>query len=271
MSGPVRLWFQKHTVAGRMPLLDEAYERHFEAVADGDTDIHVATLPAEAYESSLPEGVVRYGAAEVFFSWHFAAQAVVAEQAGYDAYVIGTSQDPGLLEARSVATVPVLGYGETAFFTCASMGLKFGVVGFIPELAEPITENVERYGLGKWLAGFEYPEAAADMVRDALSGRPAAFLAAYEEACERMVRRGAQIIVPGEGLPNEILVAAGIRHVAGVPFLDADGLVVKAAEQAVRLRRLGVVPTPELGYRHRPLPAAERSRLFSVFAPRSCQ
>lgn len=269
MSGRIRLWFQKHTVAGRMPLLDEAYERHIAAVVSPGTEVHIETLPATTYESSLPEGFVRYGAAEVFFAWHFTAQALVAEEAGYDAYLIGTSQDPGLLEARTVATIPVLGYGETAFFTCASMGLRFGVVGFIPELAEPIAENVERYGLGKWLAGFEHLEAGADMVRDALSGRPERFLDAYEKACERMVRRGAQIIVPGEGLPNEILVAAGIRHVAAVPFLDADGLLLKAAEQAVTLRRLGVVPAPDHGYRNRPLPPAERSRLFSLFAPAS--
>lgn len=270
MSTPIRLWFQKHTVQGRMPLLDEAYSRHIDDVVTAGTEVHIASLPDQTYESSLPEALVRYGAAEAFFSWHFSAQAVVADNAGYDAYLIGTSQDPGLPEARAVADIPVLGYGETAFFTCASMGLRFGVVGFIPELQEPLMENIERYGLGKWLAGFEYLDAGAEMVQDALSGHPQEFVAAYERRCEQMVRKGAQIIVPGEGLPNEILVAQRVRHVAGVPFLDADGLLLKAAEHAVTLRRLAVTPTPTKGYRHRGLPAQERARLFDLFAPRSC-
>lgn len=70
-----------------------------------------------------------------------------AERAGFDAYVIGTSQDPGLWEARALASIPVLGYGETAFHFAAMTGRRFAVVGFIPELAEPIAENLRRYGL----------------------------------------------------------------------------------------------------------------------------
>lgn len=268
MSG-IRIRFQKHTVQGRMPLLDAAYARHVDQVASAGAEVQFASLPAATYHSSLPERFVRYGAAEAMFSWHFAAQAVVAEQDGCDAFIIGTSQDPGLPEARALAGIPVLGYGETSFFTCASIGLRFGVVGFIPELEEPLTENIDRYGLKKWLAGFEYLEAGAAAVEDALSGQPEQFLAHFERRCQEMVRRGARIIVPGEGLPNEILFAHGVREIAGVPVLDPDGLLIRSAEHLVALRRLGVVPAAQEGYRFRTLPPAERSRLFELFAPRS--
>lgn len=262
----MRLWFQKHSVSGRLPLLDDSYRRHVRAVAGAGTRVHFASLPPRTYESALPAQLVRFGSAEAMFSWHFARQAVVAERKGYDAYLIGTSQDPGLQEARALTDVPVLAYGETAFFTCASMGLPFGVVGFIPELAEPIAENVDRYGLGKWCRGFEYLDGGRELVEAGLSGRPAAFLRGFEQSCEAMVRRGARIIVPGEGLPNEILFTAGVHTVAGVPVLDADGLLIKAAEHVVALRRLAVVPTPREGYRFRALPSAEFDRLFDLFA-----
>lgn len=266
MGVATRVWFQKHSVEGRMPLLDASYRAHVAAVAEPGTEVRFESLPAATYESSLPAQLVRFGAAEAMFSWHFARQAVVAERGGYDVYVIGTSQDPGLQEARALVDVPVLAYGETAFFTCASAGLHFGVVGFIPELEEPIAENVDRYGLSKWYRGAEYLEGGRDLVEEGLSGEPARFLRAYELACERMVARGARVIVPGEGLPNEILFTAGIDTLAGVPVLDVDGLLVKAAEHAGALRRLGILAAPHEGYRFRPLPVDERDRLFDLFA-----
>ena len=267
MTDAVRIWFQKHTVEGRLPLLDDGYRRHVAAVAAEGTEVRFESLPPATYESPLPEGFVRYGSAEAMFSWFFAAQAHTAERAGYDAYVIGTSQDPGLPEARALASIPVLGYGETAFFTCASLGMRFGVVGFIPELAEPISENIHRYGLERWFAGFEYLEDAAGIVEEALSGNPDTFLDLFAARCTAMARRGAHIVVPGEGLPNEILFSRGVRQAGGLPILDADGLLIRAAEHAVALRRRGIVPPATAGYRFRTLPDEQQGRLFELFAP----
>lgn len=59
-----RTWFQKHTVAGRLPELDTMYRRHLDAVRAPDTEIDIRTLPAAAYADQLPAGLVRYGAVE---------------------------------------------------------------------------------------------------------------------------------------------------------------------------------------------------------------
>src|SRR5262245_6554016 len=48
--------------------------------------------------------------------------AIEAERAGYDAYVIGHFQEPGLLEVRSVLDVPVIGLGEASLLAGLSMG-----------------------------------------------------------------------------------------------------------------------------------------------------
>lgn len=266
---PIRVWFQKHTVEGRLPLLDDAYRKHFAAVARPGTEVVVRTLPEAAYPSPIPAGFVRYGAVEAFFAAHFAAAAWHAEQEGFDAFIVGASQDPGLAEARAVSGIPVLGYGETAFHVAAMTGRSIGVVGFIPELEEPLRENLERFGLSRRLRGFSYVETPAEVMVQALRGEPGPFLAAFTGAADRVVSRGAEVIIPGEGLPNEVLWAAGIRSHRGAAILDPDGMVVKIAELLVDLRRLGILGPSVNGYRSRRPPADVLARLVDVFQPSS--
>ena len=51
---PLRIWFQKHTVVGRRPYLDSAYERHLDEFRSDNLVIDVRTLPETAYDGALP-------------------------------------------------------------------------------------------------------------------------------------------------------------------------------------------------------------------------
>ena len=58
--------------------------------------------------------------------------ALEAERAGYDAFVIGHFQEPGLLEIRGAVDFPVIGLGEATFLAALSMGRKLGLVTIDP-------------------------------------------------------------------------------------------------------------------------------------------
>lgn len=263
----MRIWFQKHTIEGRLPLLDAWYRDHFAGLVSHGTTVDIHTLPADAYPAAIPEGAVRFGAVETFFSGYFARQALAAERAGFDAFIIGASQDPGLREARSLAGIPVLGYGETAFHIAAMSGHRFAVVGFIPELAEPIRENLSASGLDHRLSGFEYLRDGAATVQEALSGNPAKFLEAFAASARRAIDKGAQVLIPGEGLPNEILWHERVTEIDGVPIMDVDGLLVKTAELLVGLRSSGVLGRSTSGYWLRRPDPAFVDHLAGVFWP----
>ena len=264
----MKIWFQKHTIIGRNPWLDEAYEQHAAAILPPGVQVDFHSLPPEVYEGTLPADYVRFGQLEVLFSWYFADQAVEAERAGYSAFVIGTSQDPGLDMARSLVSIPVVGDGETVFDLLTSQGLRFGVVGFIPALEEILTDNLIRNGWHRHCVGFDYiPEGRVQVERAMRDGDIAGLRPAMELAAERLRLAGAQVIVPGEGLPNEALWAGGIRTLAGLPFIDANGLTIARAEMLARTRELGCWGADRDSYRTRRAPAEELERLRGLFSP----
>lgn len=263
----MRIWFQKHTVAGRSPWLDDSYQRHARDLGP-ETEVDFHTLPAEVYRTKLPADLVRYGQLEVLFSWYFADRAVEAERAGYDAYVIGTSQDPGLAAARSLVSIPVLGYGQVAFEFLRSQGLRFGVVGFVPALEEILRANLAGYGCADLCVGFRYvPEGREVVERGAPPDAVAALRERLDLAAASLAAAGAQTIVPGEGIPNEMLCGRGVRALGGLPFLDANALVLATAQLHARTRALGVWHRDVPGYHTDRAPAAEVDRLRAVFGP----
>jgi len=62
--------------------------------------------------------------------------ALEAERAGYDAFVIGHFQEPGLLEVRGAVDIPVIGLGEASMLAALSMGRRLGLVTIDPAFVE---------------------------------------------------------------------------------------------------------------------------------------
>lgn len=263
-----RIWFQKHTVAGRNRWLDEGYARHARDILGDRAEVEFHALPGEVYDTRIPADHVRYGQLEVFFSWYFAERAIEAERRGYAAYVIGTSQDPGLEAARSLVSIPVVGYGQTTFEFLRSQGLRFGVVGFVPALEEALRQNLRRYGCAEYCVGFRYlPEGRTMLERGLPDGTLSALVDKISAAAAELREAGAQAIVSGEGIPNELLWRAGIRRVADLPLVDSNGLALATAHMHATLREAGVWSRETAGYHTDRAPAHEFDRLRALFAP----
>jgi allantoin racemase len=76
--------------------------------------------------------------------------AKAAEQ-GASAIIIGCFDDTALDAARELATCPVIGIGQAAYYLAAAAGERFSVVTTL-EVSVPILEaNIQDYGLGEKL------------------------------------------------------------------------------------------------------------------------
>jgi allantoin racemase len=163
-----------------------------------------------------------------------------AERAGFDAFVIGHFQEPGLLETRSSLGIPVIALGEATLLAACSMGRRIGLVTIDPVFIEWHERQIVAHGLAQRVAGVR-------AVHMDLAGFMAAFTddAAYRRAREEFTRQvrplidaGAEVIIPAGGLPMMLFARERPFIIDGALVLNGVAVLAKAAEMALALHRI---------------------------------
>jgi Asp/Glu/hydantoin racemase len=166
--------------------------------------------------------------------------ALEAERAGYDAFVIGHFQEPGLLEIRGAVDIPVIGLGEATLLAALSMGRRLGLVTIDPVFVDWHERQVRAHGLEQRVAGVR-------ALRMDLLGFMRAFTdeaayakvrAEFVEQVRPLVGAGAEVIIPAGGLPMLLFARECPFVVDGALILNGIAVVAKAAEMALALHRL---------------------------------
>lgn len=260
----MRIWFQKHVSLGKVPALDQGYEKHAREVARPDTRIDFYGTPKETYEGNFPARYVEFAFAEMMFSSYFLSRALEAEQSGYDAFIIGTAPDCAIREAKSVVDIPVIGYSEASMHVATMLGSHFSYIGFV-NMADRHVDNARIYGLGDRIGPWARVSATSEIVQDAIEGRPGAYMDAFYESARKVIDQGINVLIPNEGLTNEILYHQGISQVDGVPIVDSHGVTFKMAEMMVDLSRTSGMKVSRKGYYYARPPAEMVKRAHSLF------
>lgn len=237
----IRIWHQSFTVLSDLAAYDEALRAHFRRVSQPDTVIDMHGMREGTYRTNYPGDDIKHAGFQFLHSLQFMQGAVLAERQGYDAYALSTLPEPGLHDIRTLVSIPVIGYGESAARAAVGDGRKFGALVFIPELADLLRENVRRHGLGCRLVGagdvgFRFTDVLAAF------DRPDALIDKFRASARALIAKGAEAIVPGEAPLNVLLAMNGVTEVDGVAVIDSLGAWVRAAEAAVMARREGQAP-----------------------------
>jgi allantoin racemase len=166
--------------------------------------------------------------------------ALEAERAGYDGFVIGHFQEPGLLEIRGALDIPVIGLGEANLLAALSMGRRIGLVTIDPVFIEWHERQVRAHGLEQRVAGVR-------AIRMDLPGFMRCFTdeASYAKARSDFVEQvrplvagGAEVIIPAGGLPMLLFARECPFVIDGALVLNGIAVAAKAAEMALGLKRL---------------------------------
>jgi Asp/Glu/hydantoin racemase len=243
----IRIWHQSFTVLSDLGAYDEALRAHFCKVARPSTEIHLHGMQPGTYRSHYPGDDIKHAVLQYLHGLQFMAAGLNAEQQGYDAYAISTLPEPALREIRSLLAIPVVGYGESAMLTACMLGRRFGVLVFIDELAELVSENAARHGLAGRLAdvrhvGFRFADVLAGF------SSPGPLIERFRQSARELIAAGAEVIIPGEAPLNVLLATQGVSEVDGVPVLDSLGAWVKQAEALVDLQRANGTGSCDRGY-----------------------
>jgi Asp/Glu/hydantoin racemase len=166
--------------------------------------------------------------------------ALEAEKAGYDAFVIGHFQEPGLLEIRSSVDIPVIGLGEASLLAALTMGHRLGLVTIDPIFIPWHDRQVRMHRLGERVVGTTalkmnlpaFMKAFTD--EDAYATVRAQFVAQVKP----LIEAGAEVIIPAGGLPMLLFARECPFIIDGAPVLNGIAVVAKATEMALALKAI---------------------------------
>ena len=197
----------------------------------------------------LPYTTYRYNAMK---SVDGAVERIIkAEEEGYDAVVISCTLDPGLLEARGIVDIPVVGILEATVMLAMMMGQMFSIVSPEKVATSALRRVIYSYGFSSRCASVrDIGIVARDLYPDKTP---------TEEVLGRLVKvakkcideDGAEIIIPGCSIIGALYTTGFEKdpvEVIGVPVLDPQIVAFKMAEMMVDFKqRIGYPAVSRIG------------------------
>lgn len=238
----MKLWFQSfirpidenNNVVARLE--DTPYGKMLRKLLDGScepgTEVHI-----QGITSSSGMGV-HYRFLEYNEVKDVIYNAIRAEKEGYDAYLVGNISDAGLREAREMVNIPVLGSSESSMHLACMMGANFGMITISEKWTPRLLENVHRYGLDSRMVGYDALDTSPLQLKKAVHDKSlrAGIIEDFMRCSTRLLRRGAEVILPAGGDIVTFLHDAGINKVERAPVLNCLTNLIKMGELAVRLK-----------------------------------
>lgn len=230
-SAPARIWYQSFVdPVAQAPYIDRLRARLRRLAAPGVTvDVHGMTPPDRHFHA-----LTEFRCADQTIR-----AALRAEREGYDAFVIGHFQEPGLTEIRGSVDIPVVSLGESTMLFACSLGRKIGLVTINAAFIPWHDEQIRRHGLEHRVIGVA--AITADLPR---------FMRAFEDQAEQaamradfvtrvapLIARGAEVIIPAGGLPMLLFAEQQPFLIDGTLVLEGIATVLKATEMAIAIRR----------------------------------
>jgi Asp/Glu/hydantoin racemase len=157
-------------------------------------------------------------------------ETIAAYRNDVDAVIIAAFGDPGLLAARELFDLPVVGMAEAAILTAVMLGERFSIVTFSPHMARWYADSVHQTGLDARFTGVRCPETAPDNVEAVAETLRGDLIGLVRKAC---VEDGADVVILG-GAP---LAGLAPRIASEAPGVLIDPIAAATA-QAMSLARL---------------------------------
>jgi allantoin racemase len=231
-SRPEKLWYQSFV----HPIEQAPYIERLQAALDA------AAGPGIRFEvhGLDPPDHIFHPLTEFRCAAQTIRNALEAERAGYDAFIIGHFQEPGLLEIRGALDIPVVGLGEANLLAALSMGRRLGLVTIDPVFIEWHERQVHAHGLDQRVAGVRAIRMDLPAFMRAFTNEEcyAAVRADFVEQVRPLVAAGAEVIIPAGGLPMLLFARECPFVIDGALVLNGIAVAAKAAEMALALRRL---------------------------------
>jgi Asp/Glu/hydantoin racemase len=249
----MRIWYQSLIPEGSNPGYFQGLAERARQLARSGVEVHFAGMPAGVYGRNVAAEVVIYPYLISLHKQFILDNALRAQEQGFDVFAIGSLQDPGLEEARSLLEIPVVGYGEAAMHFACLLSSRFGVLVFQPGFDQMMDRRISELGLRERSIPTVLVDADfADVGRGLMD--PSVIVERFTAAARIAIERGAEAVIPGQLYLSEAMARAGVTRIDEAPIIDGLTATIKMAESMADFSRAGIRVTRR-GYTHaRPNP-----------------
>jgi len=190
-------------------------------VSEGTTLIPMTAEKGFPYISTKPEALI---------TGTTVLETIAKYNSEYDAVIIAAFGDPGLIAARDLFDIPVIGLGEAAMLSACLFGKKFSIISFTNAMSSWYEESVEILGLQSRYAGFRAIEGVVLSIDQIQSLQKDSLIKSAKKAVE--VDGGDVIIFAGAPLSGFKKI---VQSEISVPIIDCAEAAVKQAELAIAM------------------------------------
>jgi Asp/Glu/hydantoin racemase len=217
-----------------------AIEDYLDDVSRDETDVELHGTPKGGIADTY-----RYFA---FQDEQGVAATIARERDRVDGIAVGNILDPAVREGREIASIPILGLGETSYLVACSVAETAAVAPLSAKWEPNLRDRIRTYGL----------EDRIPVVRGMDIGLADMSEAFYEEEKRQQVidavddvvascaEEGVEMVIPGGGIISMLLNQEGITELHGVPIMDQISVLVKLTEAYVDLYQLGALETSQV-------------------------
>jgi allantoin racemase len=195
--------------------------------------------------------------------------AKAAEEAGFDALVIGCLYDPALTEVRELVNIPVIGPLESSTSLARPFGHRYAIITDHHKAVPELRDRLRIYGTD---ANCVSVEAVGWFVDDMIEDPMKVADDTYRHVQDIMVRTGAETVIIGCTIVSacyELAFQRGDRKLGELSVINPNLIAVKTAEMFADMHRAGQYRMSRTAYYqnlqdHDPIEAADVASYFQT-------
>lgn len=244
----LKFWHQSMAELNVLGAYAEFLEAHGKKVLGQAAQLSVHGLRVGSYAGRAPTPAL----ANAFVFHRVLDQiidnAIVAEKSGHDAFIIGSFSEPFLREIRSIVRIPVVSILESSLLIGCSLGQTVVPISNAPQVAAMTNNAVEKHGMKeRILRAVSLDPAWYEPALTAAIKSPDKVIDAFLADARKWIQRGAEVILPAEGILATVLAANGVVRVDGAPVIDVFAAAWRHAVTMVSLRTICGTEVSEVG------------------------
>lgn len=237
----LRIWHQSTTDLSKLANYRAELSRHFKQLYGEESTLFVDGVKPGTYLDVEPSRALGAPSIHSYIGRQLLQKSLIAEEQGFDAFVIGSFSEPFLDEIRSIVSIPVVSLLESSLRVAESMGCRYIAISNSIEISALVRKALYQRGVPDLDSVVtqvrpSWYESALNSVYD----DPSDLVARLTEGLEKYAADGYELVIPAEGVMALALASNRIGVIAGLEVLDVFHAVWEYAAMMHRLRSAGL-------------------------------